>query len=75
MDASIFRGLDFFVDHIAKEADLEYVNSPSPAIAFAMNGFQEQVVDPVIYGEKTVKQALADFQQAVTEEEERFLQE
>jgi multiple sugar transport system substrate-binding protein len=72
MDVNRYRGLDFFVNHAAREAEIAMVNSPSPAIAFAMDGFATQVVDPVIYGDKTVQQALADFQKAVTEEEERF---
>jgi len=73
MDVDRFRGLDFFVNHAAKEAEIEMVNSPSPAIAFAMSGFADRVVDPVIYGDKTVQQALADFQKDVTQEEEKFL--
>jgi ABC-type glycerol-3-phosphate transport system substrate-binding protein len=73
MDVGMYAGLDFFVNELARDAEIEMVNSPSPAIAYAMNSFQEQVVDPVIYGDKDVQTALADFQEAVTEEEERIL--
>lgn len=72
MDVNRYQGLEFFVKHAAVEAEIQTVNSPSGAIAFAMDGFQQQVVDPVIYGEKTAKEALADFQVAVQQEEEKF---
>ena len=73
MDVDRYQGLDFFVNHAAVEAEIQTVNSPSPAIAFAMDGFTQQVVDPVIYGEKTAKEALADFQIAVQEAEDKFV--
>lgn len=72
MNVSRYRGLDFFVNHLAREAEINTVNSPSPAIAFAMSGFATDVVDAVIFGNKDVKTALADFQKAVTEEEAKF---
>jgi multiple sugar transport system substrate-binding protein len=73
MDVNYFRGLDFFVNELAREAEVSTANPPSPAIGFAFGSFATDVTDAVIYGNKDVATALADFQAAVDEEEQRLL--
>ncbi len=72
MNVGRFKGLDFFVNKLAIEAEVQTVNPATPALSFALNSFSTDVVDAVIYGNKTTKQALADFQKAVTEEEAKL---
>uniref|UniRef100_A0A7C4KIX1 Uncharacterized protein n=1 Tax=Anaerolinea thermolimosa TaxID=229919 RepID=A0A7C4KIX1_9CHLR len=67
-----YKGLEFFVNKLAVEAEVQTVNPATPALSFALNSFSKDVVDAVIYGNKTTKQALADFQKAVTEEEAKL---
>jgi multiple sugar transport system substrate-binding protein len=73
MDVGLYRGLDFFVNELARDAETSTANPPSPAIGFAFGSFSTDVTDAVIYGNKDVATALADFQAAVDEEEERLL--
>jgi multiple sugar transport system substrate-binding protein len=72
MDVNRYRGLDFFVNDLARNAEVQTVNPASPALAFALGAFGTDVTDAVIYANKTPKQALADFQVAVMEQEARL---
>ncbi|NLF03221.1 MAG: extracellular solute-binding protein [Anaerolineales bacterium] len=74
MDVNTFLGLDFFVNDLAKNVEVATANPPSPAIAFAFNSFSTDVTDAVIYGDKDAATALADFEAAVNEEEQRLLE-
>lgn len=74
MDYKRYIGLDFYVEHAAREAEVNTVNPASPAVSFFMYDSVKELVDPVIYGEKDIKTALADFQMAITEQEQRALQ-
>jgi multiple sugar transport system substrate-binding protein len=72
MDVDLYQGLDFFVDELARDAEVSTSNPPSPATSFVYGSFASDVTDAVIYGNKDVATALADFQAAADEEEQRL---
>jgi ABC-type glycerol-3-phosphate transport system substrate-binding protein len=75
MNVNRYKGLDYFVNEAAKQAEEVSTFPASPALAYYQNHFQPDVVDPVIYGDKDVKTALADFTKALNDEEVRVMGE